>query len=290
VTDEIGNIDVMEKSEYITITVQRGGGTGDSGMELPIAMEYLAGAIIVILVIVVIGVLYRNGYIGGSILSGGGSPPLSGKKPEPTTGQGASLNTLMNRPGGTDPILPEPASFMQDQGMKDFGKSPEEQTVYEVKNCPKCKGKIPITSLDRPLKVVCPTCSASFSLKGQPKSTTPLPAPSMGAPAAPTLKSPAPKKDFIYDFKDCPKCKSKIPITSEVRPFKVTCPGCAASFTLKGKSGSGSTPAPAPKVPAPSAPADDTEIVICPACGKAQPVSASANAANCVSCDARFEL
>lgn len=285
VTDEIGNIDQMEKSEFITIEVQKGGGTSDSGPELPIAKEYIAGAFGVILLIALIGFAYRNGYIGGPVMTGRGSTPSSETKPGPGPGSGPSLNTLMNRPGGTDPILPDPGSFMQDQGMKDFGKPPLEQTVFEVKTCPKCSGKIPITSLDRPLKVVCPACSASFSLKGAPKSTTPQPAQSMGAPA-----TPAPKQDFIYDFKDCPKCKSKIPITSQDRPLKVTCPGCSASFTLKGKSGGSSTPAPAPRIPTPFTPADDTEIVICPACGKAQPVSASASAANCVSCNARFEL
>jgi len=31
--------------------------------------------------------------------------------------------------------------------------------------CPKCKNKIPITSKERPLKVTCPGCSASYTLK-----------------------------------------------------------------------------------------------------------------------------
>ena len=106
----------------------------------------------------------------------------------------------------------------------------EKNAVHEGKTCPKCNGTIPITSPERPLKVTCPDCNASFSLKGKP---TAVPKPVSAQ--IPTPIAPASKQDFIYEAKTCPKCKSKIPIMSEERPLKVTCPGCSASYTLKEK-------------------------------------------------------
>lgn len=283
VVDELGNNSQMDKTQFITITVQKPTGDNGSDFELPVAMEIIAGGVVGILIIVVIIILYRNGYIGGPIMmGGGGSSPPPERREEPAS-RPADLNARMNRPLGAGAAGGGMESLLPKDSMSQYGKPPEEKTVYETKTCPKCKGTIPITSLDRPLKVVCPDCSASFSLKGKP-GVAPKPA----SVPVPTPAVSAPKPDFIYDVKTCPKCKSKIPITSKERPLKVTCPGCSASFTLKGSSSDKSMPSEAPK--SAPAPTEDTEVVICPECGKAQPVSASASEATCVSCNTRFGL
>ncbi len=285
VTDTLHNNSQMDKSEFITITVKKASASSTS-FELPVPIMYVGGGVGIIVLLLVVVFLYRNGYIGAPGMGGGGgspsSPPMSG----PARTSGPNLNTRMSQPSGKGSSFSDYNSLLPDQQKKEFGRPESEKTVYEVKTCPKCKGKIPITSLERPLKVTCPTCAASFSLK-KPSSSAPP-----SAAKAPTPEAPAPtpeaKQDFIYDVKTCPKCKSKIPITSQERPLKVTCPGCSASFTLKGKS-QGPTPGASAPKPAP-APVDDTEIVICPACGKAQPVSTSASTSVCISCNSRFEL
>ena len=277
VTDKLGNISKMDKQDFITITVKKASTTSDSSIELPVPLPMLGAGIGVIVLIIIIVILYRNGYIGGPIMLGSGGSPAPEKKdspPSPTLNSGMGSNAFIPKPQNLDSLLPSKDDV--------FSKPPSSDTVYETKTCPKCKGTIPITSLERPLKVTCPDCSASFSLKGKSGGQA-TPPPAVGKPAA-----APPKQDFIYDVKSCPKCKSKIPITSEVRPLKVTCPGCSASFTMKGKS---EVKPPAASTPtSPPAPVDDTEVVICPDCGKAQSVSASASEATCVSCGTRFGL
>ena len=289
VVDWLGNKSKPDKDDFLTITVEKESTSTSTDFELPVDPLYLGVGVAVFIFIIVIGVLYRNGYIGGPIMTGSGSSkkdskPSTPPPPPPPPPPGSGMGSLMGgQQGSTGPGITDINSLMgglNDDPAGGFGKPAGNETVYEVKNCPKCKGKIPITSLDRPLKVSCQDCGASFTLKGKPgDANRSAPAPQAPAPVAE-------KKDFVYDMKTCPKCKSKIPITSEDRPLKVTCPGCSASFTLKDKSKKSAQNTAGSKAP----PADDTEIVMCPTCGKAQPVSASASATTCVSCGSRFGL
>ncbi|RLF67203.1 MAG: hypothetical protein DRN57_05920, partial [Thermoplasmata archaeon] len=40
----------------------------------------------------------------------------------------------------------------------------EAEIVYKIIKCPKCHGPVPITTLERPIVIVCPTCGAKGRL------------------------------------------------------------------------------------------------------------------------------
>jgi len=291
VVDRLGNKSQMDKTDFITLTVEKTSSNGGTNLELPIPLEYMGIGIGVILIIIIVVVLHRRGYIGGPVMVGGGSPSTEEKKSETGFGAKSDFDKLLGKPpesrpsGGTDFTNLGMESKGMDLSQGGFDRPAKDKTVYETKTCPKCMGKIPITSLERPLKVTCPDCSASFSLKGKPQ--TPKPPADFGPKPSPPAA--AQKEDFIYDFKTCPKCKSKIPIKSQERPLKVVCPGCSASFTLKGKSGGAVTKV-GKSPPPPSPSADDMDIVICSSCGKALPVTGSATSATCSSCGNKFDI
>ncbi|MCK4614402.1 MAG: PKD domain-containing protein [Thermoplasmata archaeon] len=291
VTDELGTADKMENDEFIVVHVKKEASDGGPSLNLPIPLPFLGIGVGIVAVIAIVGYLYRNGYI----MMGAGKYPKKEeeKKIEKKIVEGSELDQLMKKtPGKKAPglaklgkLMPEMKKERKEELPKPEPEEPgKKKKVYEVKTCPKCKGKIPITSLDRPLKVRCPDCSATFTLKAK-----------LGAKARVSPKKEAPPaKETVYETKTCPKCKSKIPITSMDRPLKVRCPGCSASFTLKAKSGtgakkagSGSSKTQSMSTPKPS---EDTEIVICPTCGKALPVPAGASSAKCVSCGTEFDI
>jgi len=89
----------------------------------------------------------------------------------------------------------------------------KESTVKRVKTCPSCKGKIPIESDKRPLRIKCGKCGREYTLRGGKES-----------------KGERPLKRM-----KCPKCRDVIEIFSNKRPLKVNCGGCGKEFTLKGK-------------------------------------------------------
>ena len=141
--------------------------------------------------------------------------------------------------------------------------------VLGEKTCPKCHGTIHLYSLERPFKVTCPDCYTSFMLKDRTVKQVPAgpkapgvsgegsagagasEVPGKGPPGLGTSEVPGkvlagsstlgvswkvPSEiTTVFGTKTCPKCQSRIPITSEERPLKVMCPGCGASYTLKKK-------------------------------------------------------
>ncbi len=288
VIDNLGVRDQYEQEEFIIVHVEKEDAeSSDLFGSLPVPLPFLLGGAGLIIFIIIVVVLYRNGYI---FLGGGGSSKSDDKEEKI---DGTDMDRFRQKPSGPAKTLDvgklmsdEKQETKSDLGLPPLDKPEEEKTVYEIKTCPKCKGKIPVTSLDRPLKLTCPDCSASFTLKAK-----------AGKPSAPAFKAPVQKKaeskkETVYETKTCPKCKGKIPITSLDRPLKVACPGCSASFTLKakskgstGKSGGAKTGSP-PK----NMPAEETEIVICPSCGKALPIPAGAKNARCPQCSTEFDV
>lgn len=299
VVDRFGNSSQLDRSEFITITVKKAAAENGSGLDLPVPMEYLLGGIAVIILLVVIVVLYQKGYIGAPVMMGkGGSPPPERKDMPPAGGQGP-MRTPPPTTFGAGGSGGTPGMLLPKMGPMDMPDPMAGKTVYETKKCPKCAGTIPITSLERPLKVTCPDCGMSFALKGgsgTPPAASQSSSPSSSGAFVPPpagVTAPPPKQDFVYDVKTCPKCSSKIPITSEERPLKVTCPGCSASFTLKTAAGDKGHPGHSPtsrSPPAPPPPEGKTEVVICPACFKEQAVTAGVAVATCKYCSTKFGL
>ncbi|MCU0799088.1 MAG: hypothetical protein MUC62_05395 [Candidatus Thermoplasmatota archaeon] len=79
--------------------------------------------------------------------------------------------------------------------------------------CPKCKGPMKITTMERPLKVTCPHCGCSRTIRGPQKDK-------LGGKMGQDLKEVK-----------CKGCGERIVIKTDVRPLVVTCPRCR----MKGK-------------------------------------------------------
>ena len=107
-----------------------------------------------------------------------------------------------------------------------------EKMIIKVKTCPKCAGQIPITSMERPLKVTCPGCSMSFMYRGTEEKTVGDESGDSPTTVGVARKVPV-KKVPVFGTKTCPKCQSKISVTSKERPWKVICQECSTSFLLK---------------------------------------------------------
>lgn len=100
-------------------------------------------------------------------------------------------------------------------------KEQEAERATKKMKCPSCKGSIPITSDERPLKVRCPGCGKDYTLKAK--------------------KNEGEKKEqgSKIQYKKCSKCSSPIPIISDKRPLKIICQMCNSEFMLKGKKSDG---------------------------------------------------
>ena len=104
----------------------------------------------------------------------------------------------------------------------------EEEAAYKpiAIPCPKCKTKIIVTTPKRPTVIKCPKCGTKGTLKAE-----------KGEGAPEKGKKPKEKEDKPT-YIPCPKCKSKIEVTSSERPLKIKCKKCGAKGTLhedKGK-------------------------------------------------------
>ena len=83
--------------------------------------------------------------------------------------------------------------------------------------CPRCKTMISIKSEKRPYKLECLKCGKKGTLKGD-------------VPGKKKKEEKSGKKPLKIP---CPRCKTKITITSEKRPYRLECPKCGKKGTLK---------------------------------------------------------
>ena len=239
VVDRLGNKSETPKDQFITIHVNAKSSGGGTSYNLPISLPILLGGVGIVAILAIVGVLYHMGYIGPFMIGGGSTKKKEEEESKSGTVGSSELDSILKSisfPEKEKPSLPDLPKLGGESSLSSTGtnmdeeeKEEEEKTVYEVKTCPKCGGKIPITSLERPLKVKCPSCGASFTLKAKP-----------GA-----------KKG------------------AAVKPHTHT---HTVAHTHK------------------AMPAEDTEIVICPSCGKALPVPAGATSVKCDACGTVFDI
>jgi len=140
---------------------------------------------------------------------------------------------------------------------KKKGKTAEVRTVP----CPKCKGKVPVESDERPITIVCPSCGTKGTLKAKPgkekqkekeggKETPPEEEEKVKEKdedavdeekdeereAEEVKKKPAKKKKAVEGYKKvikCPACKEDIIIRTKKRPVRIECESCGKTGTLK---------------------------------------------------------
>ena len=302
VVDRLGNKSETPKEEFITLHVVEKSSDSGSSLSLPVPLPLLLGGIGIGIVLAVVGILYHMGYIGPFMTGGGGTSEKSDEEAANTVPnseldsllKSTSTNIMNKNLPSPIPELPKLEEGIPPAEMKE---SAEEKTVYETKKCPKCGGKIPITSMERPLKVTCPSCNASFMLKEKTDTKKEMKTTSSGKKTVKKAQKQAvKKKQTVYEIKKCPKCGGKIPITSMERPLKVRCPSCNASFTLKAKqevkkksAQKGAYPSTA-SMRTTAMPSEDTDIVICPSCGKALPIASSQTSVKCDACGTEFEV
>lgn len=92
------------------------------------------------------------------------------------------------------------------------------KTKDKTINCPKCKIKLKVTSVNRPLTFHCPKCNAKIVLKAKNE---------------PEKKTTEPK--ISQKTIKCPKCKIKLKIASKKTPQSIHCPKCNVKIVLKEK-------------------------------------------------------
>jgi len=337
IKDQNGN---KVNSKVATIEVEKDSGDGNGAIPglsfLDADPMFLGIAIGIIVIIVIIGVLFSKGIL--YLPSGGGydededeedeeekeDEDYSGSKEdlarrlkemalkEKETGGDAPVMAPMGLADGgapneypipdETPELPESGFESSGLGVKTLPVIPAPETIpaagppeimeeiSEMRTCPKCKGRIPVTSNKRPLVVTCNECGSSFTLKGEekvvkkpvrkarkvvgPRTAGVRRAPVQGG--APTR----PGRTGGETVKKCPNCGSSIIITSDVRPLKVRCDSCGKGFMLRDKS----------KAPRSAGRAGKTDIALCPHCGSPNPVSPHERSTTCNSCKKAFRI
>ncbi|HID71511.1 MAG TPA: hypothetical protein EYP29_02045 [Thermoplasmata archaeon] len=98
-----------------------------------------------------------------------------------------------------------------------------------VVRCPQCQNPLKITTPVRPYNFRCLRCQASLRIERDNSiRVMPFPSAPRGVRGTPPY-SPSQPPVVIR----CPTCLIPIKITSPLRPYTFSCPGCGTAITLK---------------------------------------------------------
>ena len=201
-----------DDSDITYIRISGGGSSENGGATLDISFlmnPLVLGGIGGLVLVIILAVLWRNGYI--YFPSGGGSSSSSTSPSSSSEMEySGSLDDLAKPGGGGDgsPFAGSkdsvgtglPGQSQQTQmpgaGMPGVqGGAAPAAAAFETKKCPKCGGVIPITSNVRPLTVTCSGCGKSYKLKDEGEKNEPA-APSSEGVAFPL---PASSDNLMQD-------------------------------------------------------------------------------------------